>query len=370
MQESKQIAESSNQQQTLIAMIEQDERCAWFYIWPSAAFRGQFAVRACWLRNLQPAPLHEERDAMARGIAPRLSAEYCRTLDAEPPLDPAGIQIIWEPADDGAAVWYQGQLLGVIPGWSLYQQEQVSFSAGCIKASRLTAPLGAASTNRYYALAEHHRQLWRSWQEGDPWSTFRQTLLSCYQTTYGEAVHYYAVDQGGWPPMAISQHYHQGSWFFFTLGMSLRPMPWVEFLFTQQASHFRRVELAMAIDAEIMREEDAVRMASMLAECARLPWTQLSWLGEGHRIASPVAPQGFDGFIFSRSHESLVPVPELPAQQDDQVSLLWAIPLTQTEREFAEQNEQGDTQLLNLLKQQGHGPVFRPRASVVELPAS
>ena len=100
---------------------------------------------------------------MEQGIAPLLSAEYCRNLEAEPALDPAGLQVLWEPSDDGAALWYYGQLLAVIPGWSLYQEKQVSFSAGCIKKNRLTAPLGSASTNDYYARAEHQRQFWRDY---------------------------------------------------------------------------------------------------------------------------------------------------------------------------------------------------------------
>ena len=50
------IAEAHNQQRTLTAIVEQDARTAYFYIWPTDLFRSQFAVRGCWLRNLLPAP--------------------------------------------------------------------------------------------------------------------------------------------------------------------------------------------------------------------------------------------------------------------------------------------------------------------------
>ena len=109
------IAEVHNQQHTLTAIVEQDARTAYFYIWPTDLFRSQYAVRGCWLRNLLPAPAQEDREAMEQGIAPLLSAEYCRNLEAEPELDPAGLQVLWEPSDDGAALWYYGQLLAVIP---------------------------------------------------------------------------------------------------------------------------------------------------------------------------------------------------------------------------------------------------------------
>ncbi len=64
------IAEAHNQQRTLTAIVEQDARTAYFYIWPTDLFRSQFAVRGCWLRNLLPAPVEDDHQAMAQGIAP------------------------------------------------------------------------------------------------------------------------------------------------------------------------------------------------------------------------------------------------------------------------------------------------------------
>lgn len=360
------IAEVSNQQQTLIAIVEQDERTAYFYIWPSDAFRQQFAVRGCWLRNLLPAPLQDDVEAMQQGTPPLLSAEYCRTLAAEPMLDPAGIQVIWEPSDDGAALWYQGQLLAVIPGWSLYQNQQVSFSAGCIKANRLTSPLGSASTNNHYAAAQQHRQFWREWQDGKLWEPFQQEMLHCYEAQYGESLKYYSIDQGNWPPMAISQHYHEGSWYFLTLGMCIRPMPWVDFLYQDLAPEYRRTELALATDAEVMTEENAVQMASALAGFAHMPWSRISWLGEGHTLASSVAPVGFEGFILSSALACESGQFPLPKREGEKVNLLWAAPVTPLEREFAQADEHGGLDLVARLLQSGGGHIFRARQQVVD----
>ncbi|MBK4724148.1 suppressor of fused domain protein [Pantoea agglomerans] len=362
-----QIAEVTNQQQTLIAIVEQDERTAYFYIWPTDAFRQQFAVRGCWLRNLLPAPLQDDVAAMEQGTPPLLSAEYCRTLAAEPMLDPAGLQIIWEPSDDGAALWYQGQLLAVIPGWSLYQDQQVSFSAGCIKANRLTAPLGSASTNKNYAAAQQHRQFFREWQDGQQWEPFQQEMLQCYEAQYGESLKYYSIDQGNWPPMAISQYYHEGCWYFLTLGMCIRPMPWVDFLFDDLAPEYRRTELALAIDAEVMTEENAVQMASALAGFAHMPWSRLSWLGEGHTLESSVAPMGFEGFILSSALGRESGQFPLPKRDGEKVNLLWAAPITQLEREFAQAEENGGLDLVARLLQYGGGHIFRARQQVVNV---
>ncbi|MBV4367690.1 suppressor of fused domain protein [Erwinia sp. BNK-24-b] len=356
------LAEVFNQQQTLIATVEQDERTAYFYLRPTEPFRGKFAVRGCWLRNLLPAPAQEDLDAMAQGVPPLLSAEYCRTLEAEPILQPAGLQVVWTPGDDGAALWYQGQLLAVIPGWSLYQDKQVSFSAGCIKENRLTAPLGSASTNAYYEQAVKDRHFWRDWHDGHLWEPVQRDMLRCYEAQYGDSLKYYSIDQGNWPPMAISQHYHQGSWYFLTLGMCIRPMPWVDFLY-EDATHHRRTELAMAIDAEVMSEENAVQMASALANFAHFPWARLSWLGEGHTLSSAVAPVGFEGFLLSAELGERF---TLPQREGEKVSLLWATPVTAAEQEFAEKEARGGFELVERLTESGHDHIFRPRPQLVE----
>jgi len=40
---------------------------------------------------------------MEQDIAPLLSAGYCRNVEAGSGLDPADLQVLWEPSDDGAA---------------------------------------------------------------------------------------------------------------------------------------------------------------------------------------------------------------------------------------------------------------------------
>ena len=50
-------------------------------------------------------------------------------------------------------------------------------------------------------------------------------------------------------PMAITQHERDGIYYFLTMGVSIRPMPWVEILFNDEASRYRRMEMAIAIDS-------------------------------------------------------------------------------------------------------------------------
>ena len=83
-------------------------------------------------------------------------------------------------------------------------------------------PSGAVS--RFFLMQPAEKLFWREWHDGSEWDKVQNDLMACYQARFGESVKYYAIDQGSWPPMAISQHWHQGVWYFLTIGMSIRPM--------------------------------------------------------------------------------------------------------------------------------------------------
>lgn len=361
------LAEVSNENQTLVAVVQQDLRVVYFYIYPQEAFEERFPVRACWVRNRVAAPQSTDNMAMEQGVAPRLAAEFCRNIAGEAELDPQLISIIWSESDDGAALWYQGQLLAIIPGWSLYIDHSICYSASCIKDNPLVLPLGSASTNTQYALAQHTRQFWRRWQqeEGNPWPLLQTEYIQCYEQHFGPSVKYYAIDQGKWPPMAISQHEKEGIYYFLTIGVSIRPQPWVEILFNDDASQYRRMEMALAIDGQYVNEDNAIHMASALAGFAHVPWNKITWLGEGHTLESAVAPQGYEGYILSSALYADADHLTLPHQQDDPVNIYWASPIFTRERELAHSVPNGGSDLLKKLQQQGVNHIFSPRQAVI-----
>ncbi|WON78030.1 suppressor of fused domain protein [Serratia sp. UGAL515B_01] len=363
MNESIVLAEVSNENQTLVAVVQQDSRTAYFYIYPTEEFSERFQVRACWLRNLVVAPLQEDLAALKAGLPPTLQAEYCRNPEGDTPLDPERLTVIWAESDDGAALWYDDELLAVIPGLSLYSEPAVCYSAGCVKENPLAYPLGVDSAQDQYILAENTRQFWYSWQreEGNPWPQMRSDYQACYGQHFGPAVKYYAIDQGKWPPMAITQHECDGIYYFLTIGCSIRPMPWVEGLFNDEAPSYRRMEMGIAIDGQYMTEDDAVQMASALAGFAHAPWAQITWFGECHILVSEVVPAGYTGYVLSSSFypdsESLV----LSKQYGDPVNIFWAHPIFETERELAQIAPEGGHELVKRMREQGVNHIFRPR---------
>ena len=258
-------------------------------------------------------------------------------------------------------------MLAIIPGWSLYIDHSISYSASCIKDNPLTLPLGSASTNTQYASAQNTRQFWRSWQqeEGNPWPALQADYMQCYEQHFGPSVKYYAIDQGTWPPMAISQHEKEGIYYFLTLGVSIRPQPWVEILFNDDATQYRRLEMAIAIDSQYINEDNAINMASALAGFAHVPWSKITWLGEGHTLESAVAPQGYEGYILSSALYADADNLTLPYQQGDPVNMYWVSPVFTREREFAHSVPNGGYDLLKKLKQQGVNHIFSPRQPVI-----
>jgi len=366
MNEPEIILQASNENETLVAVVEQDQRVAYFYIYPTDEFSERFNLRACWLRNLLPAPQEDDHQAVAAGKAPLLAAAYCHELAGQAPLDATQLELIWAESDDGAALWYQDQLLAVIPGWSLYLDQPVSYAAGCSQPGPLVFPLGDASENAEHALAIKTRQFWRNWQQPDtsPWPELQASFLDIYEQHFGPSLKYYAIDQGKWPPMAISQHEKEGVHYFLTLGVSIRAQPWVASLFGEQAGEHRRMEMAMAIDGQYMDEANALQMASALSGFAQVPWGRISWLGEGHTLESAVAPPGYEGYILSHAfypdHASLV----LPTQGEDSVNLYWASPVFTSERQMAHSVPNGGLDLVDKLRFQGVNHIFRPRPPV------
>ncbi|MEG3134503.1 suppressor of fused domain protein [Rouxiella sp. T17] len=368
MRQSEILAEISNDKKTLTAIVEQDERVVYLYIYAREDLRDRFPrMRGCWVRNLSPAPAEDDNFALEHGLPPMLAAPFCRCLEAEAPLDPAGIQILWNESDDGAALWYHGLLLAVIPGWSLYIDHSVSYSAGCIQQNPLTFPLGSASTNTQYALADKTRQFWRDWQneEHNPWPKLQRNFIASYEQRFGSAVKYYSIDQGTWPPMAISQHEDEDNYYFFTLGMSIRPMPQIELIYNDEAEAHRRIELAFSVGKEYVDEANAVQMASAMSAYAQLPWETLSWLGEAHTLLSPVAPLGYEGHIVSAKLGEPLGKIDLPQTYGDPVNLFWITPIFASEIEFAQGRPNGGHELVALLIESGLQPVFAPRSPVI-----
>ncbi len=353
------LIEMANNRGTLHAVVEQDERTAYFYIYPGEHFSERYGMRACWLRNLQAAPVERDSAAMEDGKAPMLEARYCNHPAGLAPLETAELSIMWNEADDGATVFYQDEPLGIIPGWTLYAEQSAYYAADCSEAAedRGLFPLTAPAL---YKGLEQASAFWDKWgnEDNNPWMPLQRQFLEAYEARFGSTLKYFAIDNQQWPPMALAQYEQDDIIYFLSLGVSIRPMPWVEFLYNEQAGGFRRMELGLAVNKNDYSMDEIMNMAQSLAGIADSPWRNLTWLGEGHTISSSGLPAGYDSFILS---SALYKGPEiaLPLMEGDRVNLYWATPVTLAERERAHSKPNGGYALLETFIEEGRTHVVK-----------
>ncbi|MFY0253669.1 suppressor of fused domain protein [Chitinophaga sp. 30R24] len=333
------LIDQPNNRGTMYAIVEQDDRVAYFYLYPSELLTTKYSPRPCWLRNLKPAPETRDTAAMKEGMAPMLEARYSNHPQGKEPLEKNRLSIVWMEEGDGAAVLYDGEILGVIPGWSLYNDEHaIAYAADCIGAGdndRLM-PLGKRGGNAMYDRVDRAIAFWEEWTDetSQVWGILQDKYLKAYEAQWGPIQKYYAIDGGQWPPIGLARFENEDVVYLLTLGAGIRPMPWVELLYTERAPNFRRMELGIAVNKKDFTEKEIMVLAGIITGLADRPWKQVTWLGEGHTIPSDELPAPFESLIVSTSLYN-GPTVEMPEVYGDKVNLYWLTPITKLEREFA-----------------------------------
>jgi hypothetical protein len=352
----------------MYAVVEQDERTAYFYLYPAELQSKKYRMRACWLRNLQPGPSTRDSAAMVNGDAPMLEARFCNHPEGKAPLQAELIAIVWMPEEDGAAVLYDGETLGVIPGWSLYSEDPAAYAADCIDAdaNAIVFPLGDSGKNEQHdrvADAVLFRALWEN-TEAPQWPLIQEQFIAAYEKHFGTIQQYFAIDNNQWPPMALAKFEKDNVIYFLTMGVSIRPMPWVSYLYNENAPAYRRMELALAVSKDDYTEEEISKMAEALSVMADIPWRHISWLGEGHTIGSGKLPAPFESIVLSAALYNGNSI-DMPEMYGDRVNLFWASPVTLSEREYAHQKANGGYELLEKMIEEDITHIVQKREAIV-----
>ncbi|XZF14615.1 suppressor of fused domain protein [Chitinophagaceae bacterium MMS25-I14] len=353
------LIESVNASGTFMAFAEQTDKTVYFYIQPHPALESQFNMRACWVRNLQPAPEMPDTAAMEQGEAPMMPAPYCAHPQGEAPLkeEATEIEVIWFPSEEGAALLLDGEPVAIISGWSLHTDPPVSYSRACSRAWGLNFPL--LEDNDLLLHVEEAQRFAASWESDEsPWHATQNYILGAYESVYGRHKQYFAIDGGKWPPMAVASFEYEDQFIFLTLGVSQRPMPWVDYLYDDAVTGYRRMELAVAVHRSL-GEDTAMKLAEGISGLAGMPWRKVSWLGEGHTIASNAVSPPYESLILS---SALYNGPELPPLEmnGDKVNIYWAQPITKEEREQAHSKPNGGYDLIEQLIAQDVNHVVMP----------
>ena len=336
------LAESWSPSCRIQALVEESDTCCYFYLWFYPGTENAY-IKNCWICNVAKAPDKIDVDAMKRGMAPAMPAEFVKHDADGIRLNREMLSIVWFEEGDAAALLEGDTLLCVIPGWSGYQ----GFN-GYSRYALGTAPYAWELTPAEEVLGARvskSREFW-NYFEGGYWQDVQQMHLKALEDFFGEQEKYFAIDGGKFPNKALIAGTQDGVHYGITAGVSLLPMPQVEQYSQEEASDFRRIELGFA--ASEAQSDICMKMYSYISAISGIPWREISFLGHGHTIPCD-AIEGFSAVWLLNSR--LLPQTAAPSYPDfmgDKINLLWLVPLK--EEEFRKLKEIGTEEALKLLE--------------------
>lgn len=168
--------------------------------------------------------------------------------------------------------------------------------------------------------------------------------LDAITSVLGPVSKYYGIDGGHWPPKAMVTIEKGNVTYVVTLGVSLVPQPKVE-QYTEPPERLRRFELAFACESHWLAKNESQLLAYISGQTS-LPWSYLTFLAQGHTIPCQEISQVNNLFtsILLAKPENAPAIP-FPLVAGDPVNVLWMIPITSREQQFAETN--GSEQLIS-----------------------
>lgn len=312
---------------TLKAIVEDDGRAVYFYLW--AGGDHYFGMRACWVCNRRPAPSTMDREAMEKGAAPMLERDACAHPDG---MDaPRALRVTWFEEGDGAALSDEKGLLCVIPGWSGLNNFH-GYARECTQRNPLCWPL--PSDDRLARRIERADAFWKAWDGNAAWPAFKRTLGDALRAQLGEPMNEVDISLDTFPPRVV-QHFRRDNRFIaVTIGMSIRRQPRVE-MAMEDPRNAVRIELA----ARVQDETQLAAVTSWMRGTSGMPWNQFTWLGNGQSLPSS-AIAGFPFMLLAKDAPD-VPRITLPDDTDAPRSVLWLVPITAEQREAIERARSG-----------------------------
>ena len=313
----------------LKAFVEQDRRVAYLYL--QGPGDSGFGVKACWIRNLGPAPAQLSTEEMKVGIAPMLPAQYCADPKQRIPLDASKLSLVWFVEGDGVALLEDQEIIAAIPPWGGHGEFN-GYARDCIGQSPLCWKLDA--TAAIDQRVETANKYWRKWTDNALlWDQIQNGFIYAYEDVLGKHNRYFAIDGGVWPPKAMVNIVNDGFSYFLTVGVSVRSQPQVE-LYYEDPKPRQRIELACRFNDDT-NPETMQDFAGYLSSLTALPWATISFLANGHTIECDVFAKDVEMSQFTAilllEMPAWAPRFDLPEVDDATVRLLWAVPITSAE---------------------------------------
>lgn len=331
--------------------------------WTTAAYMhdANDPIAATWLANHRRAPSGIDLSLLDAGQAPQMPDGYTKHPDGRPPLDPDTLRAVWFEEGDGVALFENGELLAVIPGWSDMSKGMPGYSRDVIGQT----PFGWSLDDAMEGLGGRVREasdFWRWRLDPQAWAQFQQGMLGHLLARLGPGARYWDVSGQRQPLTGVSERPPSGRRTYTvltTVGMSCQRMPGIEQ--TGAAGTGRtRIELAVATT---LPSNQAARIFLWLAQ---YPWREVAWLENGQTIRWYHEPSTFplgsgnEAILFMDDPGRLLgpDVPDLSGftVSGEPVTWLWLIPISNRERLLAE--GRGSSSLINQMASQSRNWVI------------
>ena len=308
------------------AIVQHDKRSLFFYLNGDEAF----GTRACWVRNLAPAPLVINQHELEAGLPPQMPKTHCISATPGTLPDPDTLEIVWLEEGNGAALYENEQVIAIIPPWSGVDGFH-GYSKECAMESPIAWPL--VEHEQLIERLNNARQFWEACQDesSHPFAVLQPKILAAYQETFGKSGRYYSLDGGKFPPRGAMLYRDESTVTIATVGMSLRPQPNVE-LSVEHPAELRRSELGIRIETKCS-DEELMPLLEQLSGLVSYPWNAFTWFGHGHTcqldsIAAFTDPPAntvrFESESFSNSPSPV----KMPDFRRDPIHFLWLKPVT------------------------------------------
>ncbi|MFD0665524.1 suppressor of fused domain protein [Thermocatellispora tengchongensis] len=239
--------------------------------------------------------------------------------------------MLWFEEGDGAAVYEDGDLLAVIPGWADLTRSMPGYARDAIGETAFAWALAEAMEGLGPRVAKA-AAYWQ-WRRADgAWASFQQFVMGHLDSRVGTAGRYWDGSGGRMPTIGITERPPERGRDYTivsTVGMSCQRMPTVE-QYIDRPEAYARVELALATRG------DAREAARLFLWLAQYPWHSVTWLGHGHTAKWYHEPatfpmgSGFHGVLLTADPPGL---PDLSGFTfgGEAVRWLWLAPITEQE---------------------------------------
>lgn len=323
------------------AFAEQTDNAVWFYLFypfrdqKKDLFEAGNNLKACWVCNCREAP-----DRLDSGDRFMMMPKGCFSHDPNGiTVAKEGLHITWLADGNSAVLHRNGNVLAVIPPKAgLYAFP--GFSRYAVGQNRYAWEMPEELRLHWMQQVADCDQLWEHSHAAGFWQSLQSMHLKILDGFFGKNTGYYAIDEGKYPLRAVIEGKKNGVVYGFTAFLSLFQQPEIE-VYIKNGWQHSRIEFGFAA-AEHLADKPKIQAYNCFMALAKYIYRDTVFFAHGHTNTWDGIP-GFHAFLFlnARAIEGMES-PQYPKFMGDPINLLWAVPITKAEYDFAVQNGSGE----------------------------